>query len=179
LRKTIAHKYVGNLISDGQTAALKQPLEALDNPSSKATKVRKVLDNQPHSNDPLSRLTALLPALERLVRSNETPIERMERETKAALQRMHDYVDSFTSFTHPDDPIFHDSTENRVYCKQCHFYLISHTVSKKGGRFYVNDHQPCSFPLTGRGYHKYEKGAGRKEFIDAHRCKSGSYSKSE
>ena len=131
MRKTIAHKYVRNLTSDGQTAALKRPMEALDNPSSKATKVRKVLDNQPHSNDPLSRLTALLPAFERLVRSNETPIERMERETKAALQRMHDNSDSFTSFTHPDDTNFHDPTENRVYCKQCHFYLIFHTLSKK------------------------------------------------
>ena len=126
---------VANLSSDGKTVALKRPLEALDNPFSKAAKARKVIDNQPQSNDPLSRLTALLPALERLVRSNETSIERVERETQEALQRMRDYVDSFTSFTHPDDPIFHDLEENRIYCKQCHFYLISLVAYEKKCRF--------------------------------------------
>ena len=110
---------------------MKRPLEALDNPFSKAAKARKVIDNQPHSNDPLSRLTALLPALERLVRSHERSIERVERETQEALQRMRDYVDSFTSFAHPDDPTFHDLAENRIYLNNVIFILSPTQFPKK------------------------------------------------
>ena len=31
----------------------------------------------------------------------------------------------------------------------------------------MNHGQPCSFPLTGRGYHKYGKGTGRKELLES------------
>ena len=151
----------------------------MDNPFFKAAKAPKGDATPIRTNDPLSRLSALLPALERLVKNNETPIERMQRETLEAIERMSNYVDSFSSFSHPGDPIFYDPGEHRIYCKQCHFYLISHSVSKKGDKFYVHDKQPCSFPITGRGYHKYEKGTGRKAFIDAHRSQTGTYSTSE
>ena len=160
---------------------LKRPMSAMENPFMKSAKAAKAGYHNPRvsNNDPIERLSAILPSLEKLVRSNESPNERMLRETQESLVRMRNYTDSFSSFTHPDDPIFFNQDEKRIFCKHCHFYVMSHTVSKKGNRFYLNEKQPCSFPITGRGYHKYDKGIGRKEFIEAHRSKSGIYANSD
>ena len=127
--------------------------------------------DKPLTMDPISRLQAILPQLEKMVKANETPQDRAERTLGETSQRMSNYPHSkgFNVFRHPDDPVLYNAHEKRVYCKQCHHYVISHSISKKGNKFYVNDSQPCSFPLTGRGYDKYGQGMGRTEFFSAHR----------
>ena len=76
-------------------------------------------------------------------------------------------MDDFGAFTHTHDPVMYNAEENLVYCKFCHFYVISHAISKKKDKFYVNRSQLCSFPLTGRWYHMYDKGTARKQFFEA------------
>ena len=128
-------------------------------------------------HDPVSRLEAILPRLEKLLSDSETPLARAERENNEYMRRYKDYPNDFDSFLHSSDPIEFNNDEGKVYCKMCHFYAISHTISKKGDRFYVNHNSPCSYPLTGRGFHKYGKGSARKAFFEAHHdSKSMQYS---
>ena len=131
--------------------------------------------------DPISRLQAILPLLEKMAKANETPEDRAARVLRETVQRMRSYphTRSFETFCHIDDPVLFNVHEERVYCKQCHHYVISHSISKKGDKFYVNDSQPCSFPLTGRGYEKYDQGMKRSEFFAAHRSDSGMFQTSQ
>ena len=120
--------------------------------------------------DPIERLRDILPRLEQLVITNESSTDHVKRELQNFLHRFEGYAtfDSFEVFSHPADPVLFNVHEKKVYCKQCHFYVLSHTVSRKKDKFYVNHGQPCSFPLTGRGHHKYGKGTGRKELLESH-----------
>ena len=120
-------------------------------------------------DSPLARLNTILPRLETLLLERETPSERADRATKEFLLRKLTYSNDFSAFTHTNDPLIYNSEEGVVYCKICHFYVISHTISMKGDRFYVNHSSPCSFPLTGRGFHLYDRGLTRSAFFEAHR----------
>ena len=118
---------------------------------------------------PLARLQVMLPRLEKLLLHNESPSDRTTRVNREFLIRYPDYLNDFKAFVHQNDPVLFNEEERMVYCKMCHFYVISHTISKKDDTFYVNHNRPCSYPLTGRGFHMYGTGSTRAAFLEAHR----------
>ena len=136
----------------------------------KKTKFSKPDKHQPQYMDgPISRLQAMLPKLEKMLLQNESPSDRTERVNGEFLLKYWEYLNDFKAFTHPNDPVLYSGDDGMVSCKICYFYVISHTISKQGDRFYVNHTSPCSYPLTGRGFQIYGTGSKRKEFFQAHR----------
>ena len=81
--------------------------------------------------DPIGRLQIILPRLEALLKVNESPKDLAHRELSEFLQRIEYYSNEFNAFSHPNDPVLYNSAENMVYCKQWHYYVIFHGITKK------------------------------------------------
>ena len=108
---------------------------------------------QLHQLDPIGRLEAILPQLEKIAKVYESAEDKARKEVERSIFKINNCnrVKDFEAFHEQHDPVLFDTQDNTVFCKQCYHYVISHSISKKGGKFYVSASQPCSYPLTGRG----------------------------
>ena len=149
----------------------------LGNPFKRAMKKPKPTDLSCYQSDPIGRLEAILPQLEKIAKVHQSAEDEARHEIKKSIARIvnSSHTDSFETFLGENGAVSFNNQERKVYCKQCHNFTISHSISRKGDKFYVNASQPCSFPLTGRGYHKYNQGRTRQEFFKAHENDSPKY----